>query len=108
MLIEEEAHDYTQMGRSMYREHKAVVEPTEQSAERALKDLRQDSATGPDGVPTKILKECAKELSRLFCVLAKKILAEGRWPEKWTTHWVVPLQKKKTMCFLQIITGRCI
>ena len=59
--------------------------------------LKNDSATGPDELPTRILTECAKQLAEPFCMLAKLILAQGRWPELWMEHWIVPLHKRNSV-----------
>ena len=64
-------------------------------AEQMLKSFEQDSGTGPDLLPTRILKLCAKELAKPILSLTKRILETGEWPEPWLVHWVVPLYKKK-------------
>ena len=54
---------------------------TEDCAEKILLALREDSATGPHGLPTKIIEECAAALAGPFVILARIIIREGRWPE---------------------------
>ena len=56
--------------------------------------LREDSATGPDGLPTRLLKTCAAELAKPVHKLARNVLCSGRWPAGWCVHWIVPLHKK--------------
>ena len=68
--------------------------PPVAAAEKTLQALRDDSATGPDGVPTRVLKRCAAELAGAFLRLAKTVLRTGRWPTVWLQHWVVPLHKR--------------
>ena len=53
-----------------------------------------DSATGPDHVPTRILKECAGELDVPLVKLARRIVSTGVWPSCWLLHWVCPLHKR--------------
>ena len=60
-----------------------------------LKALRAESATGPDVLPTRVLKECAEELAAPFVSLAQYILRCGIWPAMWLAHWIIPLYKKK-------------
>ena len=60
-----------------------------------LKALRAESATGPDVLPTRVLKECAAELAAPFVALAQCILRCGMWPAMWLVHWIIPLYKKK-------------
>jgi len=88
---------YTELEAPYHRRQGALAEVTEEKAERFLKDLREDSATGPDGLPTRILKECAKQLAVPFCKLAKIILTQGRWPDLWMEHWIIPLFKKNNV-----------
>jgi len=62
-----------------------------------LQKLRVDSATGPDGLASRILKLCAGALAVPFVKLARRIVRTGVWPEGWTVHWVHPLHKKKSV-----------
>lgn len=71
------------------------AEPKEEDAAATLKALNGRSATGPDLVPTRVLKECAAELAKPLETLARRVLEAGRWPEAWVLHWILPLFKKK-------------
>ena len=73
------------------------MEITEDIVEKTLSELRCDSATGPDAIPTKIMKECAKQLARPLFILANRILDTGRWPDIWMVRWIVPLHKKNNV-----------
>ena len=64
------------------------------AARDIMKSLREDSATGPDLVPTRIIKHCADSLAIPVYLLAMTILRTGRWPELYTLHWVACLHKK--------------
>ena len=66
-------------------------------AEKILKLLSADSGSGPDGLSTRILRECASSLAYPFVLLCRIILASGRWPASWITHWIFPLYKKKSV-----------
>ena len=66
------------------------------TAYKKLRDLDEDSGTGPDLLPARILKRCAGELSLPVALLSRKLLAEGRWPTCWRTHWVHALHKRKS------------
>ena len=59
-----------------------------------LASLDVDSSTGPDLLPTRILKLCAPALALPVSWLARRILTTGRWPETWCRHWSLPLFKK--------------
>ena len=73
----------------------AVLHPD--AARGIMANLREDSATGPDKVPTRIIKQCAEALAMPLDFLAMAILASGRWPELYTLHWVACLHKEKCM-----------
>ena len=63
---------------------------------KLLKGLDEHSGTGPDRLPTRILKRCAAELALPVTLLSRKLLAEGRWPLCWRTHWVHAIHKRKS------------
>ena len=75
ILNETETNHYSEIEVPCYRRQRAGTEMTEDIAEKVLSDLRDDSATGPDELPARVLKECASELGKPFCILAKLILA---------------------------------
>ena len=68
--------------------------PAEEDAAKTLGALKIDSATGPDLLPVRILKECAVQLAKPFRLLATLILQYKTWPRPWMEHWIVPLYKK--------------
>ena len=71
--------------------------PTVEATEKELASLDEDSALGPDLVPTRILKRCAKVLAPILHLLLLAILTFGEWPTLWMEHWVVPLFKRKSV-----------
>ena len=71
--------------------------PTVEATEKALHSLDEDSALGPDLVPTRILKRCSHVLAPILHRLIVAILALGEWPALWMIHWVVPLFKRKSV-----------
>ena len=71
--------------------------PSLEEVKKTLSNLKEESATGPDGLPTRVLKRCAEELAKPFWLLAKVVLTERRWPETWLTRWVLPLYKRKAV-----------
>ena len=62
-----------------------------------MSTLKADSATGPDAVPTRVIKRCAAALARPVYMLAMTIVATGRWPALYTQHWIACLYKKKSV-----------
>ena len=65
-------------------------------AERILKQLDDQSATGPDHLSTRILKFCCVSLALPISLIARSILNHGIWPRCWCLHWVFPLFKKRS------------
>ena len=63
-------------------------------AREYLHALASNSATGPDDIPAKFLKECADQLAVPFAKLSARILESGIWPDIWRLHRVVPLYKR--------------
>jgi uncharacterized protein YjiS (DUF1127 family) len=94
-IPEKETNYYTELEAPNYKHQNDIIDGvTEEKATTVLSNLRSDSATGPDEVPTRILREGAKVLARPFVLLAIAILNQGRWPELWMEHWIIPLLKK--------------
>ena len=54
----------------------------ERTVKRILATLREDQATGPDGIPALFWKKLAKVFCRPFTVLTRRMLQEAAWPEK--------------------------
>ena len=72
---------------------------------RVLKNLKEDSATGPDLLAACFLKACAEVLALPLALLARQILATHRWPQLWTYHWIAALHKKKSVFDLSNYRG---
>ena len=68
--------------------------PNEDDALNVLQSIDAASGTGPDGLSARVLKRCARALSRPFVMLAWAILHHGHWPTLWEEDWIVPIHKK--------------
>ena len=68
--------------------------PTEEDCFNELDNLRVDSGTGPDTVPARILKNCARVLARPTWILVMRILGTMIWPDAWREQWIIPIFKK--------------
>ena len=66
----------------------------QRAVKRILANLKEDQATGPDGIPALVFKRLSKVLSIPFAILTRRILNEAVWPEKWKQHSIVPIFKK--------------
>ena len=62
--------------------------------EKKLKNLKIDKAAGPDGLPPRLYKELATELSVPLAKIFNMSLKEGRIPSAWKIAHVVPIYKK--------------
>ena len=65
--------------------------------EKTLEKMDIDSGTGPDGLSTHVLNECAHELALPVAKLIRRIIAHGMWPSAWTVHWLMPLHKRNAV-----------
>ena len=65
---------------------------------KLLQGIKENKATGPDGIPGKLLKECAKELADVYTVLFQASLDQGEVPTDWKAACIVPLFKKGDRC----------
>ena len=68
---------------------------SEHGVELTLKSLDINEATGPDGIPAKLLKEIASIIAPSLCKLFNKSLHLGAVPEEWKLANVVPVFKKE-------------
>ena len=65
-----------------------------QRVRRILLSLETGKATGPDGIPTRFLKEYADELAPVLCRLFRLILKTETYPSSWKHPFVQPVPKK--------------
>lgn len=96
VLPELSENEYTELPRSEHSQNLRNVW-SESSAGKVLASLDESSGTGPDLLPSKILKYCAKELAFPVLQLALRILATGEWPHIWREHWMVPIYKRNAV-----------
>ena len=94
-MIDQEANEYSEIAYV----HPVFFcgQPTVEAVEKTLASLDEDSAIGPDLVPTRILKRCAKVLAPALHLLILAILKFGEWPTIWREHWIVPPYKRKSV-----------
>ena len=64
---------------------------------RYLQELDVFSATGPDKIAARILKELAEVIALPITLLCRRILYEACWPERWRVHHIVPIYKKASV-----------
>lgn len=90
-----EVNDYTEIATTPLREQGELKSCTQRDAQAMMNSLREDSGTGPEGLPARVLKHCAAVLAEPVKMLVDRIIESGVWPLLWIDHWIVPLHKKK-------------
>ncbi|XP_072051476.1 uncharacterized protein [Amphiura filiformis] len=61
---------------------------------KLLQNLKPHKAAGPDGIPVRLLKETAEEISPAITMLFQATLNQGTIPSCWKKALVVPIFKK--------------
>jgi Reverse transcriptase (RNA-dependent DNA polymerase) len=69
---------------------------TESKIIRKIKDLRADSAPGPDGLHPRLLKETANEIARPLRLIFTRSLDSNDIPSDWKRAVVTPIYKSGT------------
>ena len=59
-----------------------------------LSNLDPSKATGPNGIPAHVLKECSEEIAPSLCALFNYSLRIGRFPSDWKSADTMPVHKK--------------
>jgi len=60
----------------------------------AIKEIKTDSACGPDGIPAILLKECAESLCEPLRIIWEESMRTGIVPDYYKRAYVAPLHKK--------------
>lgn len=61
---------------------------------KTLRNLDVNKASGPDGIPAIVLKNCAPELTPVLTRLFRLSMSTGKVPESWKVANVQPVPKK--------------
>ena len=77
------------------------LEVTSTEVENQLKTINVNKAKGPNGIPGRLLKECAKEISSSLAKLFNKSLRVGMVPKDWKLANIIPLFKNGTKGHLE-------
>ena len=60
----------------------------------AIKDIKLDSASGPDGIPAVLLKSCAEQFCKPLRLIWEESMSQGVVPSFYKNAHVTPLYKK--------------
>ena len=67
---------------------------TENEIKSIIKELKANKTTGPNSIPTKILKNNKNELSKPLCDLINLVFQSGAFPDILKTAKIIPIYKK--------------
>ncbi|CAB4006426.1 Hypothetical predicted protein, partial [Paramuricea clavata] len=62
----------------------------------SLLNLNVSKASGPDGIPARLLKECSHQIAPSLCTLYNHSLRSGHIPSEWKSADVTPVHKKNS------------
>ncbi len=78
-----------------YQAHSSTTLTLEEhEVRRTLRSINPRKATGPDGVPGRVLRECADQLAGVFTKIFNQSLAQSTVPSCLKSSTIVPLPKK--------------
>ena len=66
---------------------------TEEGVIKLLIELNPYKASGPDGIPARLLKECANEIAPALTLLFNASLKQGTVPLEWKQSMIFPIYK---------------
>ena len=61
---------------------------------KLLSAVKPHKASGPDNIPARFLKECAREIAPALSLVFQASLNQSRIPDDWRAAWVAPVFKK--------------
>ena len=67
---------------------------TEEGVKTLLENINISKATGPDNIPNRVLKQCAKQLAPALTCIYQRSLDSGELPKDWLSANISCLYKK--------------
>ena len=68
---------------------------TVNEVESAIKELQDEKATGPNSIPSKILKNNKDVLSKPLCDLTNLVFVSGTFPQQFKIAKIIPVYKNR-------------
>lgn len=59
-----------------------------------LNGLDISNASGPDGIPARLLKQCSEQIAPSLCAIFNNSLKSGKIPSEWKSADITPIHKK--------------
>ena len=60
-----------------------------------LKSLDTLKASGPGGIPARLLKECCDQIAPSLCAIFNQSLGSAKLPSEWKSADIAPIHKKE-------------
>ena len=70
---------------------------TEHDVRRTLRGVDPRKATGPDGIPGRVLRDCADQLAPVFTDIFNQSLSQATVPTCFKTSTIIPVPKNNTV-----------
>ena len=70
------------------------VSITPERIAESIDKLKEELASGPDGIPARVIKELKDEIKKTLALLFRQSIDNGVIPEEWRDAEVTPLFKK--------------
>lgn len=99
--LREERPIYATLSPKPYRAEGTYVEITIARVSKALNSLKNNKASGPEGIPAELLKYGSHKFKWMLSVLMTRYINnEVAIPESWKSGWITPIHKKgrKDVC----------
>ena len=93
VFTKEDTANIPDKGPSPYASMEGIT-VTLNGVEKLLRNLKPDKATGPDMIPSRLLKQLSAEIAPALALVFQSSLDCGRVPRDWTMAHVVALIKK--------------
>ena len=61
---------------------------------KLLREINPHKATGPDGIPGKLLKQCSDEITPILTKIFNSSITQGQAPKRWKEALITPIFKK--------------
>lgn len=71
-----------------------LVELSEDNIYKALRKLKNKFTTGPDGIPSFLVRDCANIFAKPLCILFNISLKSNTFPDLWKCSKIIPVYKK--------------
>ena len=81
-------------------EDDAILQVPVAEVSKTFKRVNACKAAGPDGIPSRLLKTCAKQLSHVYTDIFNLSLKLCHVPQCFKNTTIVPIPKKSTATFL--------